>query len=78
MNNKNYSELLDEIIDQAFEKAFSPPEESKANQSASLYESIEDYEKKTGKRFRKTKEETQSNLSREQAFINRFNNQGDK
>jgi hypothetical protein len=78
MNNKNYSELLDEIIDQAFEKAFSPPKESKANQSASLYESIEDYEKKTGKRFRKTKEETQSNLSREQAFINRFNNQGDK
>tara|TARA_R110000824_G_scaffold159257_1_gene333491 strand:- start:128 stop:352 length:225 start_codon:yes stop_codon:yes gene_type:complete len=74
MNNKNYSELLDEIIDKAFEKAFSPPEAPQTTQSASLYESIEDYEKKTGKRFRKTKEETHNNLSREQAFINRFSN----
>ena len=33
-----------------------------------LYESIEDYTAKTGKRFRMTKEQKQRELSREQAF----------
>jgi len=33
-----------------------------------VYESIEDYTAKTGKRFRKTKDQTERNLTRDQAF----------
>ncbi len=44
------------------------------SKSTKLYESIEDYTKKTGKRFRMTKEDSALNLTREQAFEKRFNN----
>jgi len=37
-----------------------------------LYESIEDYVNKTGKRFRMTKDQKQRDLSREQAFTETF------
>ena len=37
-----------------------------------LYESIEDYTGKTGKRFRMTKDQKQRELSREQAFAETF------
>ncbi len=44
------------------------------SKSTKLYESIEDYTKKTGKRFRLTKADISDNLTREQAFEKRFNN----
>ena len=37
-----------------------------------LYESIEEYVTKTGKRFRMTKDQKQRDLSREQAFAETF------
>ena len=42
--------------------------------SGKLYEDIADYSQKTGKRFRMTKAEKDSGLSREEAFNQRFNN----
>lgn len=38
----------------------------------SMYRSIEDYSAKTGKRFRMTREEKQRNLTRQQAFEERY------
>jgi hypothetical protein len=77
-DNKTFREDLVEAINAAFEEAFSQKNERLEDVGPTshkpLYESIEDYTKKTGKRFRLTKEEKAEGLSREQAFNNRYYN----
>lgn len=43
-----------------------------AKENTPIYESIEDYTTKTGKRFRMTKQQKSRNLSREEAFTETF------
>ena len=59
------------IIDGAITKHFNKTVSVKSSKTTSpsvMYESIEDYTSQTGKRFRKTKDQTDRNLTREQAF----------
>jgi hypothetical protein len=41
-------------------------------ETITLWESISDYSKQTGKRFRMTKEQKERGISREEAFTERF------
>ena len=67
-------ELLSQIIDAAFNKAF---DDDREPHPTSLYESIEDYIEKTGKRFRMTKNQKSRGLTRDEAFNETFNKNGD-
>ena len=59
--NKEVEALLDMFIDDVMVELFSEEE--------NLYENIEDYKQKTGKRFRMTKDQKLRGLNREAAFI---------
>jgi hypothetical protein len=78
MKDDKMLEMLTALIDGAFANHYSSKENKMNTQSQPevkpfdelipLYESIEDYTEKTGKRFRMTKDQKQRNLSREEAF----------
>jgi hypothetical protein len=63
---KELEETLADLVSGLFEEKMAEPEE------AVIYESIDDYETKTGKRFRMLKSEKEAGLSREDAFRQRF------
>ena len=75
------STLISDAFDGVFGRSTSKPKVTKPApkkeqpNTASLYESIEDYTAKTGKRFRMTKEHKTLGLTREEAF---FLTYGDK
>ena len=75
-DKKTFREDLVEAINAAFEEAFSLKNERveaiEPESHSPLYESIEDYSSKTGKRFRMTKEEKEQGLTREEAFTQRY------
>ena len=79
-NTDNFMEALTSMIDDLFSNILSNKEKPMQTENApvveqtdnSVYESIEDYTAKTGKRFRMTKEQKNRNLSREQAFTETF------
>jgi len=62
--------VIQELIDKAFNRFWSRDEDNipSGKKVATLYESIEDYTTKTGKRFRMTKDQKVRGLSRESAF----------
>jgi hypothetical protein len=78
--SERHFDLLQGIIDRAFKKFYKgEPMESEFHNKDSvsldgsskvgdIYESIEDYTQRTGKRFRMTKEQKQRGLSRDEAF----------
>jgi hypothetical protein len=59
-------DLLNEVFDESMEKHF---DEKKPEV---IYENIEDYTSKTGKRFRMNKDQKKRGLSREEAFSELF------
>ena len=79
MNDDSTLDKLADLIDDAFDKVFGRSEEKsektyaphseKQPKTAPLYESIEDYTAKTGKRFRMTKEHKNLGLTREESFF---------
>tara|TARA_R110002020_G_scaffold364543_3_gene576835 strand:- start:2795 stop:3031 length:237 start_codon:yes stop_codon:yes gene_type:complete len=62
MSDEKFMQLFDSLIEEVFDEVYSK------SKTTSLYESIDDYTKKTGKRFRMTKEQKNKGLSREEAF----------
>jgi hypothetical protein len=85
MTDDSTLDKLSNLIDEAFDKVFGRGNDIEEIKSASpveelpktpaLYESIEDYTAKTGKRFRMTKEQKNLGLTRDEAF---FLTYGDK
>ena len=59
---KILEDLLDEVFNDSMEKHFDE------NKPEVIYENIEDYTTKTGKRFRMNKDQKERGLSREEAF----------
>ena len=76
MTDDKFFDELSRLINDAFDGAFGrkvhtpkvPKRAPKKEQPTSLYESIEDYTAKTGKRFRMTKAQKELGLTREEAF----------
>ncbi len=79
MTDDKFYEELSNLISDAFDGAFgrkptepklekSAPAEEQTPSTPALYESIEDYTVKTGKRFRMTKEQKNLGMTREEAF----------
>ena len=68
--------ILMNLIDEAFNTHYNeepssteaPPVEELTPTTPALYESIEDYTAKTGKRFRMTKRQKELGMTREEAF----------
>ena len=63
---KILEDLLDEVFNDSMEKHFDE------NKPEVIYENIEDYTTKTGKRFRMNKDQKERGLDREEAFIEIF------
>ena len=63
---KILEDLLDEVFDDSMEKHFDN------KKPEVIYENIEDYTNKTGKRFRMNKDQKERGLNREEAFIEIF------
>jgi len=63
------SELLDKIVNQAFNDGFGQdlPDDMLSG-SMPKYSSIQEYTERTGKRFRMTKKQTDRGLTREASF----------
>jgi len=59
---KILEDLLDEVFNDSMEKHFDD------KKPEVIYENIEDYTTKTGKRFRMNKDQKERGLSREEAF----------
>jgi len=68
--SEEWVEQLQEEIDRLVENGLTKA--TQVDKPEVIYESIEDYETKTGKRFRMKKAEMQEGLSREEAFRKRF------
>lgn len=62
MSDEKFMKLFDSLIEEVFEEVYSN------SKSDLIYESIAEYTKKTGKRFRMTKEQKNKGLSRDEAF----------
>ena len=85
MTDDKFFDELSTLISDAFDGVFGrstpkpkvtkPAPKKEQPKTDSLYESIEDYTAKTGKRFRMTKEHKNLGLSRDEAF---FLTYGDK
>jgi len=72
MKDNKFIIQLNNMVETAFRKELSKP---KAQiRETTKYKDIEDYTKKTGKRFRMLKSDISEGLSREEAFSKRFNN----
>ena len=68
----DFIKQLDKLIEKAMKKELS---KAKAPETTiQEYKDIEDYQRKTGKRFRMLKEQKERGLSREEAFDEMFNN----
>lgn len=65
-DREEMDEAIADLVNSLMEELFGELEESP------IYESIEDYEDKTGKRFRMKKDEKEEGLTREEAFERRF------
>ena len=78
MTDDAFFEELSNLISDAFDGAFGrkikkpkiekPAPQKEQPKTPSLYESIEDYTAKTGKRFRMTKSQKELGMTREEAF----------
>ena len=66
---KNFK-VIQDLIDRAFKRLWLGDKEEGGSLKGLdlIYESIEDYTKKTGKRFRMTKDQKSRGLSRDEAF----------
>jgi len=71
-DNDKFILQLNNMVETAFRKELSKSKEK--IQETSKYKDIEDYTRKTGKRFRMLKSDISEGLSREEAFNRRFNN----
>ena len=79
MTDEKFFDELSSLINDAFDGVFGrkvsqpkvtkPAPKKEQPKTSSLYESIEDYTAKTGKRFRMTKEQKNLGLTREEAFF---------
>lgn len=65
-DHEEMDEAIADLVNNLMGELFGELEESP------IYESIEDYEDKTGKRFRMKKDEKEEGLTREEAFERRF------
>ena len=65
-DREEMDEAIADLVNNLMGELFGELEESP------IYESIEDYEDKTGKRFRMKKDEKEEGLTREEAFERRF------
>jgi len=66
-----FYKILEDVIDRAFKQSWvkvGGKEKTSKNASDMLYESIEDYKEKTGKRFRMKRDQKDRGLTREEAF----------
>ena len=66
--NERHFEAFDKLIDEAFSNAFIKDRKKSSHTQPAIYESIEDYTVKTGKRFRMTKDQKRLEMTREEAF----------
>ena len=81
MTDDKFFDELSSLINDAFDGVFGrkvsqpkkpAPKVKEQPKTSSLYESIEDYTAKTGKRFRMTKEQKNLGLTRDEAFNQTF------
>ena len=78
MSRNLYNEL-DKMVQKAFAERLAPTKASATiKQSGAIYESIEDYKLKTGKRFRQTKADKEAGLSREESFQKMYGTEADQ
>ena len=78
MTDEKFFDELSSLINDAFDGVFGrkestpelpkPAPKKEQPKTDSLYESIEDYTAKTGKRFRMTKEQKNLGMTRDEAF----------
>jgi len=66
----DFIKQLDKLIEKAMKKELS--KSKKPETTIQEYKDIEDYQRKTGKRFRMLKEQKERGLSREEAFAEMF------
>ena len=69
-NQERFYKILENVIDKAFKQSWRKISGAKKEKVAAseIYESIEDYTSKTGKRFRMKRDQKERGLSREEAF----------
>lgn len=73
---RNLYNELDKMIRKAFSERLTVSKESPTITSGGpIYENIEDYKVKTGKRFRQSKADKEAGLSREQSFQKMYGTQ---
>tara|TARA_R100001594_G_scaffold92484_1_gene126804 strand:- start:146 stop:409 length:264 start_codon:yes stop_codon:yes gene_type:complete len=65
--NEVLQQVISDLIEESIEKHFD------GQKPTVIYENIEDYNRKTGKRFRMTKDQKERGLSRQEAFHESFN-----
>ena len=61
--DEQVSKMFNDVIDVCIEEYYAK------NTEGNIYESVDDYKKKTGKRFRRTKDQMKRNLSIEESFL---------
>ena len=66
----DFIKQLDKLIEKAMKKELSKAKSLRP--TIQEYKDIEDYQRKTGKRFRMLKEQKERGLSREEAFAEMF------
>ncbi len=66
----DFIKQLDKMIEKAMKQELSRNKEPETTMQE--YKDIEDYQRKTGKRFRMLKEQKERGLSREEAFAEMF------
>lgn len=66
----DFIKQLDKLIEKAMKKELSKGQKPEA--TIQEYKDIEDYQRKTGKRFRMLKEQKERGLTREEAFAEMF------
>ena len=66
----DFTTQLDKLIEKAMKKELSKNKKPEA--TIQEYKDIEDYQRKTGKRFRMLKEQKERGLTREEAFAEMF------
>ena len=64
--DSEFMKILEDLLDEAFSESMEKHFEGKKPEV--IYENIEDYTNKTGKRFRMNKDQKERGLSREDAF----------
>ena len=66
-----FYKILEDVIDKAFKQSWMKvggKEKTSKGTSSMVYESIEDYTAKTGKRFRMKRDQKERGLTRDEAF----------